>query len=275
MQQPLLFENGFDYTYWLYQASGLPKLFVKDHVGAGIFDAVLGLSTLYCCITGARRRWGVLLSAVAWSLYGLTYNSYSCHHNVTMIGIMVLPYAFLARNEKQFRLVWDGFRYFCLYAYADAFFNKAFVGKNLFFSPNGVEFIKTNQALYMVEHPGSLLTKLYTWFITHPVLAYAGFLSMVALQGLMVVGFFTKKWDRYLFFIPIIFHTINWLFVDVLFYELLVLNLTLLPLKEERGAGQFFKGAADRLPVGGADKKDIADRPLVEFSEHQQVIAEG
>gem|GEM_PF-623857 len=274
MHQPLLFEADFDYTYWLYQASGFAGIFVKTPVGAWIFDAVLGLSTLACWLTRARQRWLVMVSAISWSLYGLTYNSYSCHHNVTMIGIMVLPYAFLARGEKAFGLGWDGFRYFCCYAYADAFVNKAFLGRNIFFLPNGSEFIKTNQAVYMLDHPGAWLTGMYTWFITHPVLAYAGFLSMVLLQGLMVVGFFTKKWDRYLFFIPILFHTINWIFVDVLFYELLILNLTLLPLKE-RGAGQPLQHAADRSPVGGADKKDIAQRPLVKFSEHPQVIAKG
>jgi len=274
MQQPLLFETGFDYTYWLYQASGFPQLFVKSRAGAMVFDLVLLFSTLYCCVTGGRRRWAVLVAALGWSLYGLTYNSYSSHHNVTMIGIMVLPYAFLAKEEGAFRLVWEGFRYFCLYAYADAFFNKAFIGQSIFYLQNGVEFIKTNQSLYMVQHPGSLLTRFYGAFITHPGAAYAGYLSMVLLQGLMGVGFFTKKWDRYLFFIPIIFHTMTWLFVDVLFYEMLILNLTLLPL-QKGGARQPAQEMADGPQVGTPDKKDIAGGPAQKTPEHQQVIPQG
>jgi hypothetical protein len=93
----------------------------------------------------------------------------------------------------------------------------------------GVEIIKTNQAPFMLQNPASVLTHVYSFFITHPGLSYAGFVGMVLLQGSMIIGFFTKKWDRLLFIVPILFHLINYFFVDVSFWELLVLNLTLLP----------------------------------------------
>jgi hypothetical protein len=95
----------------------------------------------------------------------------------------------------------------------------------------GVEIIRTNQAEFMLHNPASTLTAVYSFFITHPGLSYIGFVGMVLLQGSMAVGFFTKKWDKYLFFVPILFHLINYLFVDVFFFELLILNLTLLPFR--------------------------------------------
>jgi hypothetical protein len=230
MQQPVLYETDFDYTYWLYHATGIPRLLAGNKAIAWIFDLLLLFFTSYAWVTAGRRRWVVLGCAIGWTLYGLTYNSYSHHHNISIIGMMVLPYAFLVQKEKKFRLLWEGCRYFYLYIFADAFIQKALIRHSLFFLPNGAEFIKTNQALYMVQHPDSLLTGLYAWVIIHPMAAYTGMLTMVLLQGCMIVGFFTRKWDRWLFWIPILFHTVNLLFVDVFFYELLILNLTLLPI---------------------------------------------
>ena len=254
MHQPVLYETDFDYTYWLFHATGIPKLLADNSAAAWIFDILLGCSTLYCWITSARRQWMVLVCAICWTLYGLTYNSYSCHHNVAIIGVMVLPYAFLTTKEKNFRLVWEGFRYFYLYIFADAFVNKALIKHNLFFFPNGAEFIKTNQSLFMVQHPDSLFTQLYAFVITHPMLAYAGFLTMILLQGCMLIGFFTRKYDRWLFWIPILFHTVNLLFIDVFFYELLILNLTLLPLGREKEASSSADKAPEDLPIGLADQ---------------------
>ena len=232
MHAPQVFSTGFDYTYWFYQASGFPRYFVDLPAGAFLFDTLLLLSTLYCFFTAGRKWPAVLCCAGCWTLYALTYNHYSNHHNHTMFGIMVLPYAFLARGKKTFSLVWDGFRYLTLYVYTDAFVHKVLIAHNFFYFPNGVEFIKTNQAIYMLANPDSTLTKFYTFFITHPSIAYAGFVIMVLLQGSMIGGFFTKKWDKYLFFVPFIFHTLTWLFMDVFFYELLILNITLLPFQQ-------------------------------------------
>jgi hypothetical protein len=231
LQQPVLSESDFDYTYWIYHFIHFPEVFVQNRAGAIFFDLLLLASTLSCFITKGGQRGIVLLCAVCWSLYGLTYNSYSCHHNHSIAGIMILPYAFLAKDEKSFKLAWDGMRYFCLYVYADAFFVKTFIGQNLFYFPDGVEFIKTNQSAFLLQNPDSALHRVYAFFITHPRLSYTGFVGMVLLQGCMLLGFFTKKWDKYLFFIPIVFHSITYFFVDVFFFELLILNLTLLPFK--------------------------------------------
>lgn len=233
LQQPFLFETNVDYTYWIYHYLGIPDIFVKNKAGAWIFDLLLTIATLWCFGTKAKNRVIVFIGAGLWFLYGLTYNSFVCHHTFAIVGIMVLPFAFLAKEERSFQLVWEMFRYFCLYIYVDAFFHKAFVGQNLFYFPNGVEFIKTNQSIYMLQNPGTASSRIYTFFITHPGISYAGYLGMILLQGSMLIGFFSKKQDKYLFFIPILFHAVNYFFIDVFFFELLVLNLTLLPLKQK------------------------------------------
>lgn len=229
LQHPVLFVTDFDYTYWIYRFIRFPEMVVQNRAGAILFDCLLVISTIWNLFTAANNRIIVLLSALAWTVYGITYNSYACHFMHNTGGIMLLPYVFLVKKEKDFSLAWDGARYFCLYIYADAFLYKAILAGNLYYFPMGVEIIKTNQAPFMLQNPASVLTHVFSFFITHPGLSYAGFAGMVLLQGSMIIGFFTKKWDRLLFIVPILFHLINYFFVDVSFWELLVLNLTLLP----------------------------------------------
>src|SRR6516225_6971363 len=112
MEQPVLYETEFDYTYWLYHLTDLPHLLAGNAVTAWIFDISLLCFTVYCWATFGRHRWAVLCCAVGWTFYGLIYNSYTHHHNVAIIGVMVLPYAFLVRKENKFRLLWEGFRFF-------------------------------------------------------------------------------------------------------------------------------------------------------------------
>ena len=231
LQQPVLYESGFDYTYWVYHFIRFPEVFVDNKWGAWTFEIILLVSTGYNVITAASNRIIVLISAVAWTLYGITYNSYVCHFTYAISGLMLLPYVFLVKKKESFSLIWEGARYFCLYIYADAFIHKAFIGRNLYYFPMGVEIIKTNQAQFLLQNPRSMLAPVYSFFITHPALSYAGFAGMVLLQGSMIVGFFTKKWDKFLFWVPVLFHVINYFFVDVFFFELLVLNLTLLPFQ--------------------------------------------
>lgn len=264
MQAPPLRYVSFDYTYWLYQATGIPKFIVQSHTGALIFDIILLFSTLYCCVTGATKRLPMFVAALGWTLYALSYNAYSYHHNVTMIGITVLPWAFMATKPETFALTWRGFRYFCLFIYADAFINKAFIGRNLFDPSMGTEIIKTNQSLYMVAHPDSTLTACYSFFITHPLLSYIGFCAMVAMQGAMIIGFFTRRFDAILFWLPFVFHTMTLLFVDVFFYEVLILNLTLLPLA----------GSQDQGQIRSLQQPDISDLPSPITPENNQIITQ-
>lgn len=115
MQQPVLYETDFDYTYWLYHLTGVPRLLADNKFPAWAFDILLLFFTSYSWATSGRYRWAVLCCAIGWTLYGLIYNSYSHHHSASIIGVMVLPYAFLLQKERKFRLMWEGFRYFYLY----------------------------------------------------------------------------------------------------------------------------------------------------------------
>src|SRR5580692_8726925 len=47
LRQPVLFQSGFDYTYWVYHYLRLPEVFVGNKPGALLFDLLLFASTLF------------------------------------------------------------------------------------------------------------------------------------------------------------------------------------------------------------------------------------
>jgi hypothetical protein len=58
--------------------------------------------------------------------------------------------------------------------------------------------------------------------ITHPLLLNSGLMLIYLLEAIMVIGFFTKKWDHFLLWIPIIVHLSTYFFSDVYFLEMLI-----------------------------------------------------
>ena len=48
------------------------------------------------------------------------------------------------------------------------------------------------------------------------------------LEGTFIIGFFTKKYDKYLLILSFILITGFWFLADAVFFQLLILNLTLI-----------------------------------------------
>jgi hypothetical protein len=68
------------------------------------------------------------------------------------------------------------------------------------------------------------MAAVFRWFIQHPWLVNAGALLVYLLEGTMVIGLFTKRYDRWLGWLPVVIALVNYFFVDVFIFELLVLN---------------------------------------------------
>jgi hypothetical protein len=108
------------------------------------------------------------------------------------------------------------------YVYVSAFIWKLFIGKSLLFWNQGVNSAKYNLVEYIYHFPHSYLSAFYRWFIAHPDLLNAGFVGTTLLEGALVIGFYTKKWDRLLVLFIILIHFISYLFSDVFFAEFLI-----------------------------------------------------
>jgi hypothetical protein len=74
------------------------------------------------------------------------------------------------------------------------------------------------------------LADIYFWFLGHPFFVEVIFFTGFILEGLFIIGFFTKKFDRLLFIISLLLPFGFWFMADAVFYELVILSITLLPV---------------------------------------------
>jgi hypothetical protein len=147
-----------------------------------------------------------------------------------MCGVVLILWPFAFRNQEYFNRLWEGLRYLTCFIYFMSFYWKAFIGDSFYQFNHGLLSVQGNLAEYIYHNPGTLLTGFYQWMIAHPILLNIGNTALFLLEGVMLVGLFTRILDHLLFWIPVLVHVAGYFFSDVFFMEMLVLDFTLLPL---------------------------------------------
>ena len=235
--QPALSNGYMDITYWLFNLTGILHFIVSHKVIAAGFDIALFSCALLVVFFPLKRRFIIPLSLLLF-LLGLIYNNYSLHHNQTMAGCMIVLFAFWPKDNDSCFLLWQGVRYLTCLIYPISFFWKTIYGKAFYYWPQGVGTVKANLVEYMYMNPGSFFTGICKWFLQHGWILNAATMAIALMELLMLTGLFTKKYDRVLFWIPILIHVSTYFFTDVLYYELLVLDISLLSLSQINAIGK-------------------------------------
>lgn len=220
-----------DLTYWLYKLSGLPSLIVYNKTGAILFDSLLFLTGLLSFLFPLQRRWIIPFSILLF-IYVLSVNAFAMHHLGQVSGFMVVLLPFWIADNFKFSLAAEGMRYFTCFIYFMAFIWKTFIGNSFYYLHQGAGSFKSNLIDYIWLNPHNLLTLAYKWTIRHEWLLDGGEKLIILLEGIMIIGFFTKKYDSILIWVPVIIHVATYFFADVFFIELLVLDLFFLSSRQ-------------------------------------------
>ncbi len=241
LQSPPLFSVEVDFTYWLFRESGIPAWLVQHRAAAILFDILLFSSGLLSFAQPLKRKI-LAIFALLLFIYVLTFNLYATHHLAQTYGLMVVMLPFLAGDNDKFTLVWEGMRYFTCFIYFIAFVWKTWRGNSFYYLHQGVSTFKNNLVDYISLNPDNRMTYFYEWFLRHEWILNAGEKGIVLLEGIMVVGFFTKKYDRWLIWVPVVIHVTTYFFSDVFFIELLVVDLSFLSVTQLDRLGEIVSG---------------------------------
>jgi hypothetical protein len=229
LNHPPLFALEMDIIYWTFQGSGLANWLLSNPIAAISFDLLLINSGAYV-IWKPQQVVAVFLFATLICLYVLLFNSRITHHTHAMCGIVLVLWPFTFRNQEKFNRLWEGLRYLTCFIYFMSFYWKAFIGDSFYQFNHGLLSVQGNLAEYIYHNPDTILSGFYQWMIAHPLLLNIGNTTIFLLEGAMVIGLFTRKFDHLLFYIPILVHVAGYFFSDVFFMEMLVLDFTLLPI---------------------------------------------
>lgn len=240
LQGPPLFTTGLDLTYWAYRLLHLQQLLMVNHAGAVTFDLLVVVMGILVLLFPLRRKW-IMGFSILIALYAISFNSVAMIHTVTVDGLILVFLPFWIGDMERFSLAWQGIRYYACYLYFSAFIWKVFIGNAFFYWGQGAGTFKLNLADYLYYHPDALLSGFYRWFLRHEWALNGGHVFTILLEGAMGIGFFTRKFDRALFWIPVLIHIITYFFADVFIFELLVLNFAFLSDAQLAAIGRKFK----------------------------------
>ncbi len=220
--QPPLFLSSLDITYWLYQFLRIPGFIIYNHAGAVLFDACLLIFCMLAIVFPLKKNFIIIFSFLFF-IYAITYNTYIVHHAHPLTIMMLITVPFWFKKYNIWKLMWEGIRYYVCYIYVMSFVWKLWINDSFFYWNQGIGSVKMNLVEYLYHYPGTIMSSFLKFFIAHPYLLNIGNTFIFLLEGLMVVGFFTKKYDRLLMLLPIIIHVCTYIFADVFFIEMLIL----------------------------------------------------
>jgi len=223
LHSPVLKFASTDLTYWVFHIIHIPGLISGNPVIAVTFDILLiGSCMLVICFP--EKRFWARIFFVLYFIYFVIYNSFGMHHVHSRIGILLLSAPFLIRDEEGFVIFWQGLRYYVCYIYSSAFLWKLFRGSWLY-GEQGILIIKKNLTPYIYFNPRSVLSQVYYFLFRYPVLPDILMKTGFLMEGFFILGFFTKRFDNYLFLFSILL-TLGFVFMaDALFFEIAFLAI--------------------------------------------------
>ena len=219
-----------DNIYWVFQLLNIPKFLVSNYWIALSFDSLFFLFAILSLIYRNNRVFPILF----W-IFLITYfiflNTFLCHHVHMLVGLIFITIPFMV-DKKHFAFLWDGVRYYALFIYVSSALWKIFRG-NLFDDEHFSNILHEQSINLLSVSPSDFRAGLIQYLLQHPTSAYIVDLLGIIAQLSFLIGFFTKKFDRMLIVIGIAFHLFTYLLMDILYIELFVLYLTMIPIKEK------------------------------------------
>lgn len=229
LEAPVLLRLDLDFTYWIVHATGIGELFQSSEASAFTFDIVLTTMCLMSVIFPKRIVFPIL-TGVFYLIYCVLLNSYQCwhYHNLITLILLIIPFCF--RSLKTFSLLFAGLRYAVAYIYASAAIWKLFRGS--VFNEGQMQWLIEHNYVDRLAVEGyelSFLENMMFQVSNHPTLSSIALILGVAMEASFLVAFFTRKFDRYLIVVGVVFHLITALLVDVSFLQLWILFIVFLP----------------------------------------------
>ncbi len=229
LNQPVLKYPGSDNTFWLVYASGIGSFFIENKWAAILFDIVLFTSCILVIIFPQKKIFALFSVVGVWLLYIFYCSTAGKHY--AQIGYLLTPIPFIVVNEKKFDLLWNSVRYWVCFLYVFAGVSKVW-GGGFLFDTNMSNIIMQEQAVGFVFSTAGWKYNLYHYVIENPSIAQYFYRAAAVFEFACIIGFFTKKYDKWILLALISFHCANLFLLDISFVEQSLIFAPFLPWKK-------------------------------------------
>lgn len=229
LESPVLLRVDLDLTYWLVHLTGIGEFFRASYFAAFSFDFFLMVLCLVAVLF-PKRTIVPILTGLLFLIYCVLLNSYQCwhYHNLITLILLIVPFCF--RSLKTFSILFAGLRYAVAYIYASAAIWKLIRGS--VFNEGQMKWLIQHNYVDRLAVEGyelNFLENMMFQLSNYSTLSSIALIIGVAMEASFLIAFFTRKFDRHLIIIGVVFHLITAVLVDVSFLQLWVLFLVFLP----------------------------------------------
>ncbi len=228
---PDFFYVRLDVVTWMFMQTGLHKWLLNNNSGCALFDILFYSAPLILFLVYIKRnqltKYAAVYMLIINFIYVQCYTLYPANSIEAYVSWLLFPVVFIPDDEKTVELLFDGLRYFFIFFFASSGVWKLAQG--------GLFNVSQMSGLLLNQHKEMLInskvfwqSKFIMWLIQRPQISYLFYLSSALLQLSFLVGFFTKRLDKYLAIAFILFLMMDYLLMHISYFEVSAFLLTLL-----------------------------------------------
>ena len=206
------FSFGVDGAHWLLYAAGIPQAIVAQQWLGLACDFLIFLLLALLVYNPFNNKIALTLAAML-LLYYVTLTGYHTHRNFQS-GFVLVMLPFLFKKIKSREMAYEATRYFLLFFYVSSALLKLF-SPALFDSTHFSNILSQQFVPYFLEENTGWRTNLNLYLVNHAAFAQVLFIAGFAMELATITGFFTKRFDRWLAMLILLFHFTNWVLMDI------------------------------------------------------------
>jgi hypothetical protein len=199
--QPVFFLNKLDITRNVILLSDLQNLLIRSSFLRWLLDIVYVLLPILLTVAVVKeyraKKLLVITTSIFSLVYGILFSGVSYISIEGYFGWILLPLVFLGNGVQGFYYGLNCVRLIFILTFCSTAIWKLQNGG--FFNIEEMAGILLQQHnAYLISSKGDWFTNFVYYLVKHKVLAYILYLTATILEGLFVIGLFTKKIDKYL-----------------------------------------------------------------------------
>lgn len=219
--KPVFFYNQLDVTGNFLLLSQLHLLLMQSRMLQFIFDALYFLLPLITVILVIKNNLYYKFVAVIMLCFNILYAFYfsimSFVSIQVMLAFMTMPFILTMREPKNFYSAVQVMRFtFILFFFSSALWKIRAGG---IFNIDQMSGVLLSQHNYLfLNNQSDFFKKVMAYLIEHPLVSYPIYLTAFTLEFTFVVGFFTKRFDRILMVVFLLFAFVNYLVMNINYF---------------------------------------------------------
>jgi glycosyltransferase involved in cell wall biosynthesis len=267
--RPIFFNYNRDLTELFLIATGLPRWMIAHPASFAIADwaaFLLPLPLLF--YVGRKDRFSPIAGIVfiaTLALYLLLADIFWQVHDEPFVLLLLLALAWTTNRAGRFYTLLTACRYYFLYIFVSAAIWK--LARGAVFNSQEMSRILLLHHTDLLTGPCTSLTcRTYSWLIRHAATSQALYIGGALLEASFLAGFFTRRWDRWLIVLAVVFVIADLLVMRIPYWTIL---LGVFPL--------WLRSPADPVPLWlrspGASRSKEKKIVLYETTHHENLPA--